>query len=365
MPVLQPTPAHTHGAVAVYGANGHTGRFILDELARRGIPAVAAGRTLAGPVDVPARVAGLDDPAALARAFAGCRVVINAAGPFLDTAAPIAAAALAAGCHYLDLTAEQESARATLSDFDRPAQAQGLAVIPAAAFYGGLAGILAAALAAEAVPVDAITTAIALDRWWPTAGTRLTGARNTFPRLVVEEGRLTPAPAPGGMTMWDFGPRPPLPSPLLEMEPVPLSEVITLSHHLRARRIVTWLNTAALRDLRNPDTPAPAPADAQGRSAQRFTLQVVLDDARGSHRATAWGRDIYAVSAPLVVEAAARLLADGPIRTGAGTLGSAFDPHSLLAALAPACFNVALEPAVQGQTAGQGGAEGLRTGAPA
>jgi short subunit dehydrogenase-like uncharacterized protein len=84
------TTANNRSRVAVYGATGHTAAFVLDELARRGIEAVAVGRRAATPrTPMPVRVAALDDPAALASAFADCAVVINAAGPFLDTAAPV------------------------------------------------------------------------------------------------------------------------------------------------------------------------------------------------------------------------------------------------------------------------------------
>ena len=51
--------------------------------------------------------------------------------------------------------------------------------------------------------------------------------------------------------------------------------------------------------------------------------------------ATASGRDIYAVSAPLVVEAAARLMRPGLARAGALALGEAFDAGEFLRALAP------------------------------
>lgn len=53
-------------SVAVYGASGHTGGFILDELARRGVAAVAVGRhpgAVRGGLEI--RVASIDDPAAL------------------------------------------------------------------------------------------------------------------------------------------------------------------------------------------------------------------------------------------------------------------------------------------------------------
>ena len=113
--------------VAVYGATGHTGRFVVREAQRRGLPVVAVGRSAARldemfPAEVVRRVALLGDPASLEQAFAGCAVVINCAGPFLDTAAPVARAALRAGSHYIDVTAEQASAQASFADFDAPAR---------------------------------------------------------------------------------------------------------------------------------------------------------------------------------------------------------------------------------------------------
>jgi short subunit dehydrogenase-like uncharacterized protein len=138
--------------IAVYGATGHTGQFVVRELRRRGLPTVAIGRSAArldesiSPA-VPRRVALLDDPASLDEAFAGSAVVINCAGPFLDTAAPVAQAALRAGCHYIDVTAEQASAQASFADFDASARKADRVVMPAAGFYGGLADLLASALA--------------------------------------------------------------------------------------------------------------------------------------------------------------------------------------------------------------------------
>jgi short subunit dehydrogenase-like uncharacterized protein len=114
--------------IAVYGATGHTGQFVVHEAQRRGLPVVAVGRNAARldetfPSAVTRRVAVLDEPASLEQAFAGCAVVINCAGPFLDTAAPVAQAALRAGCHYIDVTAEQASAQASFAGFDAPARA--------------------------------------------------------------------------------------------------------------------------------------------------------------------------------------------------------------------------------------------------
>lgn len=317
--------------VAVYGASGHTGKFVVAELRRRGIPVVAVGRDLSRlPADVPGRVAAIDDPAALDRAFAGCAVVINCAGPFLDTAAPVVEAALRAGCSYLDVTAEQASAQVTFETYDRPARDAGVAVIPAAGFYGGLADLLATALVGDE-PADTITTAVALDRWWPTEGTRRTGERNRVPRMVVENGRLAPMAVPTSNIDWSFA----APHGTQAVAELPFSEIITIARHLPVRSLRSYLNAAALNDVRDAETPAPLAIDAQGRSAQRFAMEVVAVDATGTRRATAQGQDIYAVSAPIVAEATARLLEPSYQRHGALALGQAFDARDFLRALAP------------------------------
>lgn len=323
---------HQYAApVAVYGASGHTGKFVAAELRRRAIPVIAVGRDLSRlPADVPGRAAAIDDPAALDRAFAGCALVINCAGPFLDTAAPVVDAALRAGCSYLDVTAEQGSAQATFETYDRPARDAGVAVIPAAGFYGGLADLLATALVGEE-PVDEITTAVALDHWWPTEGTRRTGERNRVPRMIVENGQLAPMPVPPDNIDWAFA----APHGLQAVVELPFTEVITISRHLPVRSLRSYLNAIALNDVRDAQKPAPTAIDAQGRSAQQFSMEVVAVDATGTRRATARGQDIYAVSAPIVAEAAARILAPSFERRGALALGQAFDARDFLRALAP------------------------------
>lgn len=320
-------------SIAVYGATGHTGRFVVQELRRRGLPMVAIGRSAARldesiPPAVPRRVALLDDPASLDEAFAGCAVVINCAGPFLDTAAPVAQAALRAGCHYIDVTAEQASAQASFADFDASARQADRVVMPAAGFYGGLADLLASALA-SAGDIAEITVAIALDRWWPTEGTRKTGERNTVPRVVVTNGRLAPLVPSAEVPDWAFS------APLghQAMIELPFSETITLAHHLKADAIRSLLNRSALDDIRDASTPQPCAVDDSGRSAQRFELVVRLVQDGVTKTAGVRGQDIYAVTAPIVVEAALRLLAPSYRQSGALALGEAVDAIELLRSL--------------------------------
>ena len=129
-------------AVAVFGAAGHTGRFVVAELRRRGIAPIAIARdaaALAAALPDPAilrRQASAADAASLARALDGAGAVINCAGPFLETADAVIAAALGAGIHYLDVTAEQPSAQSVFDRHDAAACRAGVVLIPAMGFYG-------------------------------------------------------------------------------------------------------------------------------------------------------------------------------------------------------------------------------------
>lgn len=197
--------------IAVYGASGHTGRFVVAELLRRGHTPVAIGRDeskVAAAValhdaDVETRIASLDSPESLDRALSGADAVIHCAGPFLDTAQPVIEAALRSRVHYFDVTAEQGSAISTFESFDAPARERGVFVVPAAGFYGGLGDLLATYAISGWTQAERIDIAVALDSWWPTLGTRRTGQRNTAPRLTLSDGNLTPL-QPSPPASWNF-----------------------------------------------------------------------------------------------------------------------------------------------------------------
>jgi short subunit dehydrogenase-like uncharacterized protein len=324
--------------VLVYGASGHTGRFVVGELLRRGITPVVAGRSAARLADLPPelerRVAHVDDAAALSAAVAGVGAVVNCAGPFLDTGLPLARAAVVAGAHYLDVTAEQPAVQQLYRELDGPARAAGVAIVPAMAFFGGLADLLVTAAldgtdgTDGADGADEVEVAIGLDRWWPTAGTRETGVRNTAPRLTVRGGTLVPQPVVPPST-WEF----PAPLGAQAVVALPFSEVVTIHRHLEVGELRSWLSTTSLEELRDADTLPPTAVDADGRSAQRFVVDAVVRRGAETHRARAAGRDIYAVSAPIVVEGVSRLLDGRARRTGALAPGQAFDATDVLAAL--------------------------------
>ncbi|MEP6810719.1 MAG: saccharopine dehydrogenase NADP-binding domain-containing protein, partial [Chthoniobacterales bacterium] len=261
-----------HGTVTLFGAYGHTARFVIAELLRRGITPILAGRdstklnALAEKYpDLQRRVASVDDPASLDRALQGAQVVVNCAGPFLDTAAPLIEAALRARIHYVDVAAEQT---AVFEIFQRdPGQARDAVILvtPALAFYGGLSDLLATAAIGDWESVDTISVAVALDSWLPTLGTRRTGERNPGQRFGFSDGHLARAdPRPN--REWRF----PEPFGLQEVGSVPLAESVTMPRHLKVSEIYSYINVASLADVGNPETPEPTAVDERGRSAQVF-----------------------------------------------------------------------------------------------
>ena len=325
-------------AVAVFGAAGHTGRFVVAELLRCGItpiaiardPAVFTGDSLPYPAAL-CRTASVHDADSLDRAVDGAQAIINCAGPFLDTAGSLIAAALRARIHYLDVTAEQASARETLDRYDVAARKAAIAIIPAMGFYGGFSDLLVTAAMRDWDDADTIDILIGLDSWHPTRGTRNTGARNTAQRMVIADGRLSPLTLPAAQRSWDFG-------GVLgthTMVEVPLSEVVLIERHVKTAELHTWLSQIALDDIRDSKTPPPKPADAAGRSAQQFVVDAVVRREGRTRRIIARGRDIYAFSASLTCEVTARLV-DGRIAgVGAQAPGAILNAQQILSALTP------------------------------
>jgi hypothetical protein len=328
--------------VTVFGAYGHTGRFVVAELRKRGWTPVLSGRNHSkllaeaeGYSGADIRVANVEDPVSLDTAISGSRAVINCAGPFLDTALAIIEAAIRSGVHYLDVAAEQAAVLDVFDRFRADHRIKHVVIVPAMAFYGGLGDLMATAAMGEWDRADEIIVAVALDGWKPTRGTRLTGERNPSRRLIFSNNRLERADPPRGRT-WAF------PPPFGEQQVVPfcLAETITISRHLRTPDIRVFLNLAPLADLRNPDTPPPAPVDPSGRSSQIFVMDVVARRGRRERRVVARGQDIYAVTAPIVVEATQRVVAGATRKTGVVAAGEAFDARDFLNSLGRAQVNV-------------------------
>jgi len=152
--------------VVVYGASGYTGRLVCEYLRELNVPFIAAGRDAArvqavmdkipGIETADYEVAGVEHNAdALAELFQGARAVCNMVGPFIKHGHEVAQACLAAGCHYMDTTGEQDWVLEAQSRWSAKFAAKGLLLAPGVAqMY--TTGEIAANICLETPGVDTL-----------------------------------------------------------------------------------------------------------------------------------------------------------------------------------------------------------------
>ena len=233
----------------------------------------------AGPgTGLEARQASVDDPASLDRALDGAAAVINCAGPFATTAAPLIEAALRAGIPYVDVAAEIEANRRHVRALRRARPRRG--------HRGG--------------PGDGL-----LRRPRRPAGHhrdgRLDGGRRGAHRLRPEQlaphrpersprarsrgsdavAAVSATPAAGWSTTttpcrpWS-GPSRPRSAPRACIGEFTMADVVTVPSHLAVPEVRTYMTANAAADLSAPDASAPAAVDERGRSAQTFVVDVLV-----------------------------------------------------------------------------------------
>ncbi|CAD5110439.1 saccharopine dehydrogenase family protein [Zestomonas carbonaria] len=194
----------------IYGANGYTGELIAREAARRELAPVLAGRNresveaLARELGLEARAFGLEDASALAGQIQGHSLVLNCAGPFSATAAPMIEACLRAGAHYLDITGEIAVFELAQSLNGRAQQA-GVVLCPGVGFDVIPTDCVAAALKA-ALP-DATHLALGFDsRSGFSPGTAKTSVEGLAQGgKVRRDGRIIGVPLAYKVRRIDFG----------------------------------------------------------------------------------------------------------------------------------------------------------------
>ncbi|SDM61499.1 hypothetical protein [Nonomuraea jiangxiensis] len=114
-----------------------------------------------------------------------------------------------------------------------------------------------------------------------------------------------------------------------------MADVVAIPSHLAIPEVRSYMSVEAARDVISPDTPEPVAVEEQGRSGQSFVVDVVVCSGSSQRRAAAAGQDIYAVTAPLAVEAVARILTGRTRTTGVASAGAIFDAPDCLVALSP------------------------------
>ncbi|MFC9918982.1 saccharopine dehydrogenase family protein [Agromyces binzhouensis] len=146
----------------IYGAYGYTGDLIARSAVARGWSPIVAGRNAAR-VESLARELGVEgrsfDLSAAQEHLEGVDVVLHCAGPFSATAAPMMAACLSTGTHYLDITGEMDVFEHADS-LTQEASEAGVVLCPGVGFDVVPTDCLAARLAEELPDATRLSLAI-------------------------------------------------------------------------------------------------------------------------------------------------------------------------------------------------------------
>lgn len=193
----------------IYGVNGYSGQLIARQARALGLQPVLAGRSpavrrLAEELGLPARLFDLADAAATREGLVGIGLVLNCAGPFSQTIAPLLAACLEAGAHYLDITGEIEVFEYAASQ-SAAASARGVVVCPGVGFDVVPTDCLAAALK-EALP-DAQRLRLGFDMDSPMSPGTAKSLLEALPQggKVRRAGRISGVPLAAERPRIDFG----------------------------------------------------------------------------------------------------------------------------------------------------------------
>ncbi len=333
----------------IYGANGFSGKLCTRAMLDLGLRPILAGRdagrvaAVAAPLGLPHRAAPLDDPARLADLLRGVRVVLNAAGPFSATAAPMATACLAAGAHYLDITGEVAVLDA-LAARHSDARARGVMLMPAVGFDVVPSDCLAARVAARlARPRRLALGFTGLD--FATRGSFRTLVEHAGVVRARRDGRLADV-VPGTLRRtfdYGHGARESLhvswgdvvtahyttgiPDITVYFDATPsLRGMLAASRHFGwALRTPPWQAWLKAHAVMLPEGPTPAERDAA-----RMTIVAEVEDAAG-RRASArlHTPEAYTLTGLTAAEIARRVLA-GSAEPGFQTPGRVFGPDFVL-----------------------------------
>ncbi|WP_395376554.1 saccharopine dehydrogenase family protein [Marinicella sp. W31] len=125
--------------ILIYGANGYSGRLILEEALKHDLKPILAGRNadaiegLSKRHDLEHRVFSLDSVSEVSQQLKDVAVVIHCAGPFSATAENMMRACIDSGTHYTDITGEISVFELGWT-FNQDAEKAGVVVCPGVGF---------------------------------------------------------------------------------------------------------------------------------------------------------------------------------------------------------------------------------------
>lgn len=254
----------------IYGATGYTGRMAAQQAHAAGLPPVLAGRSpeplarLAHELGVEYRVFDLSNGGAIRNAMDDISVLLNCAGPYMNTAEPLMRAAIDSRVHYLDVAAELDSYRLA-EKLDGEARAAGMMLLPGSggsvAMLGCLAGHAVDRVAHPRKVAVALHVAGSMSR-----GSAISASRNLVTETLWRRaGRLVLRPS-GDTACFDFGAGPVL------CFAVTLPELITIGRETGMGDVETFVHVSG--GAFPTGDPAICPMAPARRSARRTAIRL-------------------------------------------------------------------------------------------
>ncbi|ASM75024.1 MULTISPECIES: saccharopine dehydrogenase NADP-binding domain-containing protein [Roseobacteraceae] len=308
----------------IYGAAGYTGAMVAEHAASSGHGLLLAGRekdrmrlqALAERYGADIRLFSLDDPDAVAAGLDGVSVVLNAAGPFGNTAKPLMSAAISAGVHYLDFSAELDTYREALA-LDNTAREADVMLLPGSggsvAMLGSLAGHAVARVTAPQKISIALHVAGSMSR-----GSAISASQGIAPAtLHLVQGEFVKR-SPEDVREFDFGSGP------LSSFPVTLPDLLTIHHATSVPDVETFVHVTAGSFPTGEVQDLPVGPSVEERIESRYHASVEVIAADGTVVRSALDTvNRYTFTALAAAEAARRVL-EGEVRVGFQTPSGLF-----------------------------------------
>jgi short subunit dehydrogenase-like uncharacterized protein len=240
----------------LYGATGYTGALIAQQAVESGHRPVLAGRSapalaaLGERLGLRHQVVSLEDPSGMQIALTDVGLVLNAAGPFLHTALPLAEACLEARVHYLDISNELQVFR-VLYDLTERASRVDLSIVPGVGFGVVATNCLALQVSKAVGIADVLEVASRVTSAQPGPGAAATMQENLpYGGWIRRHGHLTPQELFTGVTTIDF------PDGPCEAMPVPTGDLEAAFHATGAANIVSYAASRPVVGVGEPCDPA-------------------------------------------------------------------------------------------------------------
>ncbi len=337
--------------ILLYGANGYTGKLIIQRCLEKGLKPVLAGRNadeirqLSTQHGLEHRIFGLDNPDEIVKGLEGMKAVIHAAGPFKFTSKPMVEGCLKTRTNYLDITGEIEIFEMCAA-YDKAAKNAGAMVMPGSGFDVVPSDCLAAHLKKRLPDADTLQLAFAGLGGGVSRGTAKTVIENLgMGGAVRKNGKIVLVPNAHKTMEVDFGDAKMLCACIpwgdvataWRSTGIPNIEVYTgvnkkMARGMKMSNYFGWLlGTSLVRNFlkKRVESGPPGPSDERRKKAKSYMWGKVSNPSGKSCVSLLYTPEGYTLTAMTAVACAQKILA-GNFKAGYQTPSMAYGADFIL-----------------------------------